>query len=76
MFDDEKIKIIQAMPEGDALVVIWVILITLAGKTNAGGYVYVTELLPYNEEMLSTIFNKTLSIIKMALQTFTQLNII
>ena len=27
MFDDEKIKIIQSMPEGDALLVIWIRLI-------------------------------------------------
>ena len=37
MFDDEKIKIIQAMPDGDSLLVVWIKLITLAGKTNDGG---------------------------------------
>ena len=70
MFDDEKIKIIQSMPEGDALLVVWIRLITLAGKTNNGGYIYISDNLPYTDEMLSTIMNKPLNIIKLAIQTF------
>lgn len=76
MFDDEKIKIIQAMPEGDSLLVVWIKLITLAGKTNNGGYVYMSDNIPYTEEMLSTIMNKPLNIIKLALQTFIHLGMI
>ena len=76
MFDDEKIKIIQALPEGDALLIIWVKLILLAGKTNYGGYVYVNENMAYTDEMLSVIFNKPLPIIKLALETFTKLGMI
>jgi len=41
MFDDEKIKIIQSLPEGDALLVIWIRLIALAGKCNSNGLVLV-----------------------------------
>lgn len=76
MFDDEKIKIIQAMPEGDSLLIVWIKLITLAGKTNNGGYVYMSDNIPYTEEMLSTIMNKPLNIIKLALQTFIHLGMI
>lgn len=70
MFDDEKIKIIQAMPEGDALIVIWIRLLLLAGISNADGYLMISDNLPYTEEMLATIFNKPLSIIRLALKTF------
>ena len=76
MFDDEKIKIIQNMPEGDALIVIWVRLMLLAGKTSDSGYVYMNEFLPYTEEMLSVIFNKKQSVINMALSLFEQLQMI
>ena len=76
MFDDEKIKLIQAMPEGDALLLVWIKLILLAGKTNEGGYIYINDNMPYTEEMLSVIINKPLTIIRLALDTFTSLGMI
>ncbi|WMJ88891.1 phage replisome organizer N-terminal domain-containing protein [Anaerocolumna sp. MB42-C2] len=76
MFDDEKIKLIQALPEGDSILVIWIRLIALAGKCNAGGYVLIEEDFPYNDEMLSTIFNKQLNTVKLALTTFERFNMI
>lgn len=76
MFDDEKIKIIQAMPEGDAILLIWIKLILLAGKTNNGGYVYINESMPYTDEMLSIILNKPLTVIRLALETFTKLGMV
>ena len=76
MFDDEKIKIIQSMPDGDALLVIWIKLIALAGKTNDGGYIYIADNIPYTEEMLSVIMNKPLTTIRLAIDTFTSLQMI
>ena len=76
MFDDEKIKLIQAMPEGDAILLLWIKLILLAGKTNDGGYVYINENMPYTEEMLSIITNKPLPIVRLALETFQGLGMI
>lgn len=76
MFDDEKIKIIQSMPEGDALLIVWIKLITLAGKTNDGGYVYIAENMPYTDEMLSVIMNKPLNTIRLALETFNKLGMV
>lgn len=76
MFDDEKIKIIQSMPEGDSLLIVWIKLITLAGKTNDGGYIYINENMAYTDEMLSVIMNKPLNIIQLALGTFTRLGMI
>ena len=76
MFDDEKIKIIQSMPEGDSLLVIWIKLITLAGKTNDNGYIYIADNIPYTEEMLSVIMNKPLLTIRLAIDTFTKLQML
>ena len=70
MFDDEKIKLIQSMPEGDAILVVWIRLIALAGKCNADGLVLVEDEFPYTDEMLAVIFNKPLQIVKLALNTF------
>lgn len=76
MFDDEKIKIIQSMPEGDAILVIWIRIIALAGKCNAGGLILVEDEFPYTDEMLSVIFGKPLATVRLALQTFERFRMI
>lgn len=70
MFNDDKIKLIQALPSGDSIIVIWLRMLILAGISNADGYLMVSENIPYTEEMLGIIFNKPLSIIRLALDTF------
>lgn len=69
MFDDEKIKLIDAMPERDTIHYIWIRLLVQAGKTNANGYIFLNENVPYTEEMLSTIFNRPINSVRLALQT-------
>lgn len=70
MFNDDKIKVIQAMPEGDSLIVIWIRMLILAGISNAEGYLMISDALPYTEEMLATVFGKPLSVIRLAIKTF------
>lgn len=69
MFDDEKIRLIQAMPESDAILVIWIRLLSLAGKINSDGQIYIDENMAYTDEMLSTIFNKPINVVRLALNT-------
>ena len=76
MFSDEKIKLIQAMPEGDALLIIWIKLLTLAGKTNLDGYLLLNENIPYTKETLSIVTEKPISIVELALKTFNDLGMI
>lgn len=76
MFDDEKIKIIESMPDKDAILIIWIKLLILAGKTNASGYLYLSQNIPYTDEMLSTLFNRPLSTVRMALEIFQRFNMI
>ncbi|MED1602634.1 phage replisome organizer N-terminal domain-containing protein [Alkalihalophilus marmarensis] len=76
MFDDEKIRLIEQMPEADTILIIWVKLLAQAGKTNASGYIYLSEKIPYTEEMLATIFNRSLPIVRLALSTFQQFGMI
>lgn len=70
MFDDEKIRIIEQMPDADTILIIWIKLLSQAGKTNASGYIYLNENIPYTDEMLSTIFNRPISTVRLALKTF------
>lgn len=70
IFDNRKIKQIEKMPEGDSVIVIWVKLLCLAGNINDNGLVYLTEEIPYTDEMLATEFNKPLPTIRLALGLF------
>lgn len=40
MFDNRKIKHLRRLPDGDNIVLIWVMLLTIAGRCNANGRVY------------------------------------
>ena len=76
MFEDEKIRIIESMPEADTLLIIWVKLLAQAGKINASGYIFLNENIPYTEDMLATIFNRPLNTVRMALSTFQKFGMI
>ena len=56
IFDDEKILLIEAMPDADAIIVIWFKLLCLAGKQNNNGVLVMSDRIPCNDEMLSAIF--------------------
>lgn len=76
IFDDEKIRLIDSMPDNDAIIVIWFKLLILAGKSNNEGVLALSDKLYYTEEMLATIFNRKLSTVKLALETFEKLGMI
>ncbi|HAA5079107.1 TPA_asm: DnaD domain protein [Listeria monocytogenes] len=69
MFDDEKIKLLEKMPEGNQMLIVWIRLLALAGKTNDKGRIYLNENVPYTEDMLATLFNRDVGIIRVTLHT-------
>ncbi|NLY46680.1 MAG: replication protein [Tissierella sp.] len=76
MFEDEKIDFIESLPEADSILIIWIKLLTLAGKCNAGGFIFLTENIPYTEEMLTHKFRRPLNTVKFALRTLHELGMI
>lgn len=76
IFDDEKVMLIESLPEGDTILVIWFKLLTLAGKSNNNGIFMIADKIPYTDEMLATIFRRSLNTVRLALQTFQQFGMI
>lgn len=76
MFEDEKIDFIESLPEADTILIIWVKLLTLAGKCNSNGFIFLTEKIPYTEEMLAHKFRRSLNTVKLALETLAKLEMI
>lgn len=72
VFDDDKIKLIESMPEGDSIIVIWFKLLCLAGKQNRDGFLLLNDKIAYTDEMLSTVFRRPLNLVRLALSTFEQ----
>ena len=76
IFDDEKIRLIDALPDHDAILVIWFKILTLAGKHNRNGLLMMSDKVHYTDEMLTTIFQRPLNTVRMSLGIFEQFGMI
>jgi len=75
VFDDEKILLIESLPDAYSIIVVWFKLLCLAGKQNNSG-VFMMGQMPYTDKMLATIFRMKESTVTMALQTFEQFGMV
>lgn len=76
IFDDEKIILIESMPDADCIIVLWFKLLCLAGKQNNDGVFMLNERMPYTDEMLAHIFRRPLATVRYALKVFEQYGMI
>ena len=76
IFDDEKILLIESLPEADSIIVIWFKLLCLAGKMNNSGVFTMNDKIAYTDKMLATIFRRKETTVQLALQTFEQFGMI
>lgn len=70
IFSDEKMLLLEEMPDADTLIVIWFKLLCMAGKENNYGVFLMRNRMPYTEEMLAAIFRRPLNVVRLALSTF------
>lgn len=76
IFDDEKILLIESLPEADSIIVIWFKLLCLAGKQNNSGVFVMNNGLAYTDKMLATIFRRKEATVNLALRTFQEFGMI
>ena len=76
MFDKRKIKKVRRLPAGNDLLLIWIMLLAMAGKCNAGGHIFITENVPFSEEDLADELDFEVNTIRLALKAFEELNMI
>ena len=76
IFDDDKILLIESLPEADSIIVIWFKLLCLAGKQNNSGVFIMGERIAYTDKMLATIFRRKEATVQLALKTFEQFGMI
>lgn len=76
MFDNRKIRHLRRLPDGNNIVLIWVMLLTMAGRCNANGMIFLTENIPYTAKMLADELNFEENTVQLALKALEQLNMI
>lgn len=76
MFDNRKIKHLRKLPDGNNIVLIWVMLLTMAGRCNSNGMVFLTQNIPYTPKMLADELDFEENTVKLALQSLEQLGMI
>ena len=76
MFDNRKIKHLRKLPEGNNIVLIWVMLLTMAGRCNSGGMIFLTENIPYTPKMLADELDFEENTVALALRALERLDMI
>lgn len=76
MFDNRKIKHLRRLPDGNNIVLIWVMLLTMAGRCNSSGMIFLTENIPYTPKMLADELDFEENTVQLALTALEQLNMI
>lgn len=76
LLDHRKIKMIRKGPEGNTLFLLWLLMLTEAGKCNRGGYLMVSDSLAYTGDTLSMVTDIPLPIVQLGLSIFVELDMI
>ena len=76
MFDNRKIRHLRRLPDGNNVVLIWVMLLTMAGRCNSSGMIFLTENIPYTPKMLADELGFEENTVQLALASLERLNMI
>ena len=77
IFSDEKILLIESLPKGESILLIWFKLLCLAGKmNNSGVFKMENNDTAYTPAMLAVIFGQKESMVHLAIRTFEQYGMI
>lgn len=75
---DEKLTESCKVPDKkrDTILMIWVQILCLAGKLNAGGVLRITETMPYTPKLLADRIRRKVADVRLALEVFSNLGMI
>lgn len=76
LVDNRKIKLIRKSPDGETLVLLWIMILLEAGKCNRGGYLLVSKGMPHTAETISMVTDIPLATVKLGFGLYHQLGMI
>lgn len=68
-FDDPRWLAIEQLPDADAVQIIYVRMLMLAGRSNSDGLLLLHESLPYDVSTLTAVLRRTVPVVQYALAT-------
>lgn len=71
-FEDDRLRAIKSGKNGDSVILLYTILITVAAKADAGGKLILCDEIPYDDKILAGILGFQLSIVESGLQILTK----
>ena len=74
IFQNPKIAYLRSEKNGDRLILIWLMLLVLAGRSNRGGRLMLTDTIPYDFKMLSGELGYSPKTLEFAFEQFVRLN--
>ena len=76
MFDNPKIKYIRNLPDGDRVLLVWVAILTMAGRCNANGMLILADTIPYTPKMIADEYGFDHAVVEYAVNVFLKLNML
>lgn len=75
-YDSRKIKYLRKLPKGNEYALLWIMVLSLAGKSNNGGKLSITDDLPYTLEDLANELGFKAQIVKQGFTEFLKLGMV
>jgi len=75
-FEDDRLKAIRAQKDGDSVILLYAMLITVTVKSDADGQLVLCEGIPYDDKILSGILGMNPTIVKNGLDVLVRFGLL
>ena len=75
-FDSDKVRILYGQKNGASVVLLYIMLVDFAAKSNRNGALYVAEGIPYDAEAIANLTRMDAAVVKSALESLQRFGLI
>lgn len=76
IFDNDKMQFINSLKNSDTIFYLWFRVLILAGKSNLDGALKLNQRVKYTDDILASIFDRDIKVVKEAMQLFVDLEML
>lgn len=75
-FDSDKVRILYGQKNGASVVLLYIMLVDFAAKSNRNGALYVADSIPYDAEVIANLTRMDAAVVKSALESLQRFDLI